>query len=729
MSQVDDLIAERRNFLVWSLGSLATVFISDAVGRTLAPGPGTSFLRLALVFAFFTALASAVWSLTTPLADFLRARFALAYRDAGPNVASSAIRFASELEHFATTVTMPVIALVAVTLIRVLSGWSMFSAFAPMRGMLGLIWLAVLVWAIVQLVRSTNKIGLLAGLHNGMRRQLEVAGIVPLTVDDYVTEAARLEAPPVVPVDQDRFEAGGISWSWNEFRTNAIVLGQTGSGKTVTVLNSFLEGLLSVSSRPHMGESAAALILDPKGDYRDKIERLCAKIGRSQDLVVFDPEAPAKSVVWNPLDTPEDNELEIAGRFAAVLKLLGMKSDRDTFFIDQAKLFLRHAIALIRASSLSGEPPSLAEIYALSKQPEALEARLLLLNLAEGLRRADREERFTFGHFVEVSDSLDAMKLIADALAASDPKTAALRAYFRRLQMMTTSEKAGIVDLLRGLVAGHEDEAVPPRFGPAPLETQEFFLNAWFTLPDKTRDSVRGQLTTMLDPFLISPYPSLLSGHSTLSLGKVLDEGKIFYVHMPAAGQPEMSRTLNTLIKLAYFREVLKRVRKGRRSLFVCDEFQKFFTSEAGSGDAGFFEVCRESNHANLVATQSLAALHREVEREKTVDSLLTNCGVKIFLRNHDPGTNEYAEKLGGTFPEITLAIGGNTGQGGGHHGMSTGFSVSESMQDKPRFPRDVFASLDIPTGPDHPSAQAIAVLSGRQPPEVRRLRFKVNPL
>ncbi len=48
-----------------------------------------------------------------------------------------------------------------------------------------------------------------------------------------------------------------------------------------------------------------------------------------------DPARVAERVTWNPLDS-DDDELEIATRLVAVLKMLGLRS-QDTFFLDAAK--------------------------------------------------------------------------------------------------------------------------------------------------------------------------------------------------------------------------------------------------------------------------------------------------------------------------------------------------------------------------------------------------------
>jgi len=77
-------------------------------------------------------------------------------------------------------------------------------------------------------------------------------------------------------VDDLAFRAGGALWRWEDFYKNAIVFGQPGSGKTSCVLNALLEGLLASAWRTSLPPSG--LILDPKGDFGDKLAALCRRL-------------------------------------------------------------------------------------------------------------------------------------------------------------------------------------------------------------------------------------------------------------------------------------------------------------------------------------------------------------------------------------------------------------------------------------------------------------------
>lgn len=147
--------------------------------------------------------------------------------------------------------------------------------------------------------------------------------------------------------------------------------------------------------------------------------------------------------------------------------------------------------------------------------------------------------------------------------------------------------------------------------------TIDFFDDVWAPMPADMRGTIRSFVSNMLGSFLKPPYDTLFAGRSTVTLGEVLDQGRILYVNMPIAEKEVMARVVSTFIKLEFYREVLKRRKKPRPSFFLCDEFQSFFTVGQGRGDADAFERTRESNHANIVAFQNLNALFKQTERRE----------------------------------------------------------------------------------------------------------------
>ena len=247
-------------------------------------------------------------------------------------------------------------------------------------------------------------------------------------------------------------------------------------------------------------------------------------------------------------------------------------------------------------------------------------------------------------------------------------------------------------------------------------------------MPDDTKATVRTFVSNMLGPFLVEPFDMLFAGRSDATIAEIVDDGRILYVHMPIAEREVMARVVSTFVKLEFYGEILRRPDKARPSFFLCDEFQAFFTTGQGRGDADAFERTRQSNHANVVAFQNLNALLKQTDRREQVFNLLGNCAIKLFLRNTDKETNEYASDLFGegieTLGSSSVSVAGGMRRGG------PSSSVSGSAQYAARIKKDEFTRLAVPArepGRDH--AETIAHLAARSEIETPKLRWKVHPL
>ena len=338
----------------------------------LAPGltADRSLMRMGLIVVFFGCLASATWRLTSPYARFISLRLRWEYADASPAVRRNIERVASrKARYFAT---LGHIGTVASGLwgLAMLAEWPLFAPIAPMQSLLG--WLAVLAWIAFPLAAVLYLRPLREALE--LRRQvdedLRASGGTRRSAESRARQRSQDTEPPVQVTAPLRFRSAGQDWLWSDFYKNAAIFGMSGSGKTLCVLNSVLDGLIASSSLP--GQACAGLILDPKGDYRDKIEVLCRENGRERDLVILDPANMAQSIRWNPLDSSDD-ALEVAGRFGAVMQILSETSGDDTFWIESAMRLVQNILALHRIAD-PDNPPSLVDIYEGAMSDDVLQA-------------------------------------------------------------------------------------------------------------------------------------------------------------------------------------------------------------------------------------------------------------------------------------------------------------------------------------------------------------------
>ncbi len=573
--------ADFHQVVIGCAATVAGIHVLDAAGF-LSRSPNNT-VRCLCTLAYFAALILFCATMLKPRSRYVRKTYEWRFEDCPLPIEDSWKQYLHSTEQAVGPLAYVVMAFAGATGLRVAAAW--FSALGGCHGLLMAMWyvslLMLLAYPYLWGVRMQDTLQ----RRRLLQEQLVTSHFKPRAISELSSPVIASTSLPVVINGPSSFRAGQMDWDWEDFTKSCVVLGQPGTGKTVCVLNALLDGLMGSSSRA--GQPCGALILDPKGDFRQKITYLCQKYNRASDLLTIDPNNPEQSIRWNPFDSAED-ELELAERFAGVMETLGMKANDTSYWRDSAKNFICNAIALIRATNPPGEPPSIPDIARMASSFE---------NIADRVERLDLDN--------EACD-------------------------------------------------------LPLRY----------FGEEWMQLAPETRTSVQSHISNMLNPFLTRKYARMFSGPSTMRVAEMLDQGKILYVDMPLAEQPAMARMVGTFLKLEYFREVLRRLDKKRPSLFLCDEFQSFFTYGQGKGDSDFFDKSRQSYHANLIATQNVSGLIKQCEKEEHAETLLGLCQVKIFLRNTDHRTNEYASKLFGEVIDYVGAAGGMVGGQGGYKGM-----------------------------------------------------------
>jgi hypothetical protein len=622
----------------------AVLVVLHLAPKNNAPRDG---FRLLCTLAYFAAALTLCWQMLGPRARYAELLFAWCYEDCPEAIERAWRRYLYSFNQAVNIFIYLLMVFLGSTALATFNLW--FYGLSPLSFLYNVVWWLSLIGLVLFPFAGGYLLSELAQRRRNLMEQVALTGdYQPRRRHELYTADDPAEQEPVRATGDHAFQAGGMPWNWEDFTKNCIVFGQPGSGKTVCVLNALIDGLLSSCAKSPYPPSG--LLLDPKGDFCGKIRTLCRRYGREDDLLIIDPARPDESIRWNPLDT-DDDELEVASRFAAVMECLGQKQGDTSFWVDSAKKFIRHAISLIRLTNPPGEPPSFAQIGELAASLEAI---------------------------VERTDRLDVTNPACDSCLA-------------------------------------------------------FFANEWADLADATRTSIQAHITNMVDPFLMPPYATLFAGRSTIRVADILDTGKILYVNMPIADKEAMARTIGTFVKLEYFREVLKRPGKERSSFFFCDEFQVFFTTTQGKGDPDFFERSRQSNHANIIATQNLPAILKQTERKEIAHNLLGNCAVKIFLRNTDRETNQYASELFGQ----ELVAHGNASAGAGvglgrfqFQGMGQSVGGSDQYDHVVRPER--FAELAIPSQAQQVDyCESIIHLAARAK-VVRRQRkqkWKIHPI
>jgi len=194
-----------------------------------------------------------------------------------------------------------------------------------------------------------------------------------------------------------------------------------------------------------------------------------------------------------------------------------------------------------------------------------------------------------------------------------------------------------------------------------------------------------------LDVFRVDPWRAIFYEYGPFNLDKVRDEGKIII----AAFSPNRVNHLSSglfLLKMLWYSVMMERLssdftgNKDRLCLYMVDEFQSV---ASGSSDADFLAVRREARCAPIFAFQQLSQLETVLPLEwKNVLGLLTT---KIFLRQSDPDTCYYAEKLGGFIEEAVDSVTKTPDNLNLFYAES---SRTTTRQLRPRIPADYFFSL-----------------------------------
>jgi len=598
--------------------------------------------RLLFTVAYFGAALALLYLINKPRAVYMKRIYELQYAEGGPALEQTWRMYLAALNRCCSIVSYLLLAFVGANAVSILSKW--MSAFSVLDPVATLAWWGSLAGIVLFPKWGKGYLSDVLQKRRMLQESVETSDFQPRNIATLEAEQDVPKGPPVELAGDRAFIAGGFKWSWDDFFKNCVIFGMSGTGKTVCVLNALLDGLM-LSTHRSQKPPCAGLVLDPKGDFKKKIGTVCRKYGRERDIVIINPASQSETIRWNPLDS-QDDELEIASRFAAALESVnGQGGDKDKFWIDSAKKFIRHAITLLRITNAAGEPPTFAQIGGLAA-------------------------------------SLKTVYNTCYWIADDDPRGDQCLAYF---------------------------------------------ADEWADLANETRTTIQAFITNMIDPFLMAPYDTVFAGRSTMTVAEMIDDGKILYVYMPIAEKEAMSKVICTFVKMEYYREVLKRPDKDRPSFFLCDEFQVYFTAMPGKGDSDFFERSRQSKHANIIATQNYPALMKAAgDKDSVVNNLLGNCGVKIFLRNTDDKTNDYASKIFGQ--KLVAMASSNVSAGAGKNAGSAGASASRQYDQKVR--PEEFIGLAVPSDREvHNYAETIVHLASRSAVSKEKLRWRMHTL
>ncbi len=134
----------------------------------------------------------------------------------------------------------------------------------------------------------------------------------------------------------------------------------------------------------------------------------------------------------------------------------------------------------------------------------------------------------------------------------------------------------------------------------------------------------------------------------------IFDNNNIVLLKMNIAEYQNLSKIIAAYLKLDFQSEVIKRENNiNYPTFFICDEYQSYVTEN----DAFFYSLSREYKCINIISTQSYSSLLSTLNNENNLKVLIQSFINKIYLRNDDIYTNEYAQKLFGKEDKIKKNI------------------------------------------------------------------------
>jgi hypothetical protein len=243
----------------------------------------------------------------------------------------------------------------------------------------------------------------------------------------------------------------------------------------------------------------------------------------------------------------------------------------------------------------------------------------------------------------------------------------------------------------------------------------ELITNYWMrerpALASKTRETIDADFTGMFDPLTRGKIGELFGTVTNLTPGDILD-GKVAVIDIPIAKYREVGQYAALIWAQLFQRAVDRRsyVAPGSRPVFLWEDEAHYFTIEQ---DALFQTTARSKGISVVRLTQNLPNFLDAYGRDgkHKVDTLLGNHATKIFHRNGDPTTNEWASKVIAKETTYRHSL-SNSGSLQSSSGLSSNTSVTEVEEDS--CPPKEFIGLKNGGKKNNNTVEGILFQSGR---------------
>jgi hypothetical protein len=493
--------------------------------------------------------------------------------------------------------------------------------------------------------------------------------------------------------------------------TGMAIFGAVGSGKTSCCMLPFAEQILSYRAADPV-RRVGALVLEVKGDFCFRIQKLLSKYERADDYVEVGLHSEFR---YNPLHNDQDAYALAFGIASLLNNLFGRGKEP---FWQQAYTNLVKFIILLH--KVLYDYCTLFDVYACAINPQLLQRKI-----EEGEARFEAEFLMVEVETFEEYSGLDEHGFVLDEELErmKAPFTEPLRDF-----LVTNKIMHEVQTETGGTQTGTpiRDERKRQQFD----AVKRWFFDDWQRIEPKLRTSIVEGISVFLSLFDDNPdvkrvfcppketYDTEVNrngrfGKPLPPFSELLEQGKVVALNFPVSMNPGLAKTIGTLMKQDFQRAMLTRIpvieqnrqRHFREVLFLCDEYQAFATvgESDPSGDEKFFALSRQAKCIAIVASQSISSLRSTLTGEAW-RSLLQTFRTKIFLALSDDFSAEMASKLCGKEevlkPNYSISENGQdarvsilTGRATAHRStLSTSKSYNTQMM--PIFEPKVFAEL-----------------------------------
>ena len=531
--------------------------------------------------------------------------------------------------------------------------------------------------------------------------------------------------------------------------TGVAIFGAVGSGKTSACMHPFAKQLLGWQA--HDPEKrAAALMLEVKGDFCHDVRSILDEAGRGGDYLELGMGGLWK---WNPLSAWWLDSYSLAYTVASLLNQLFGKG-KEPFWQQAYTNLVRWIIELHRV--LPERWVTLQQVYqcaidpdlftAKIKQAEAFSAELntgevfipskvwkpKMFDLAEwDMKSTPDGKEMRAVYTVELGHKLEELeikpRIVWEPGAGDDvrERVAAVKRWFDNdWQKLDNKIKSSIVEGVSVFLSMFDMPDVAAVFCPPAPEVSDDpkhigpKARAAMLAEKKAkaqaggREAAQPEDSGAADDQKARQWPGDAIPDRPRHLPplfKLIEDGKVLALNMPAGSNPALARAIGVMLKNAWLQALLMRPAKMKESpstyfrpaVFICDEYQSFASvgEDDPTGDEKSFALTRQCRCIPIVATQSISSLRAVLGSSEAWRALLQTLRTRIFLSLSDDASAKIASELCGQVAKIkgsyTISetskragvspLSGRAGGGGGSIGATKSFQERREAVFHPR--------------------------------------------